>query len=300
MKYKLSKLSLDSSATLSPFSLDDVEAFRPISAPVYLLMSKNSKYVSIKGPLDFFSPKDISKLSAVKESLFVGEFYNRVKPYKDAAQKIKNLLNWTDPNEQKSFLEITPYEQSNELIQIIGKLWSEKKDNDNKPILAVESYFAAILGADVCEPLPGDPLIQAREMDIDRYELGILRSGVFVFFALHLGYMDLPFLSELRRIIFLSTVDLLGITKPIPVPHELEQLRRWVETVVPNAEVTEINTNQFLWSLNRSIQKIKWRLERVKNEIVDRNFEMPTVYGTGGVYENQKDTENDVGEQDVG
>ena len=301
MKFKLSKLSLESHSNLSPFSLDSVEAFRPLTSPVYLLMTKNSKYVSIKAPFDFFSPKDLSKLAAVKDSLFVSKFDDHVKPFKEAAQKIKAISHWTSQTDQKEFLEITPYEQSDQVLNVLGKLWSITHDEDNGiKNLCIESYFAAVLGSEVCEPLPGDPLVQAREADVDRYELALLRSGVFVFFALHLGYLDLHYLSEIRKSIFLDTVNLLGIAKPVSMPHELDQLKRWVDTVISKAEVGCLTSQQLQWSLNRVIQKIKWRLERVRNEIASPEYQMPTVYGDGGLYE--KPSENPIIEEvsDVG
>lgn len=296
MRFNLKKLPLETVDSLRQFTLDSVEPFRPLPAPVYLLMSKNQKFVSIKGPFDFFTPKDLIKLKSA-EKLYFSEFLDRVEPFRAAARKIKATLSWGATG-STGVLEPTSYELSNAVLQILGALWA-KVPGGEEGLIGIESYFAVAFANELCDPLPGDRLMQARESDVDRYELALLRSGVAVFFALHLGYVDLKILNGLRYRIFLENVKLAGLTAIIPFSKELDDLNKWVNVVVHSPEITTISSDQFQWSLNRTTQKLKSRLIRVRSELLSAQAELQTVYGENGILIDPGVTRPTEGEEGV-
>lgn len=288
MRFNLKKLPIETVDSLRQITLESVEPFRPLPAPVYLLMSKNQKFVSIKGPLDFFTPRDLDRLKSV-ETLYFGEFLDRVQPFRDAARKTRSILSWSGPT-GTGVLEPTPYELSDSILRVMGGLWA-KLPGDDPNLIGIESYFAVAFANELCDPLPGDRMMQAREADVDRYELALLRSGVAVFFALHLGYIDLSTLNGLRYRVFVENVKLGGLSALLPFSKELEDLNKWVNVVVHGPEITTISSDQFQWSLNRTTQKLKSRLQRVRQELLQEDYALQSVYGDGGIFLKPEETE---------
>src|SRR5687767_11667820 len=70
-------------ATMAPFAL--------MLAPVYVFMKLNKKFVSVKAPLDFFTPEELERL-APSVILFVPKFVDAVLPFRDAAHQVRALI----------------------------------------------------------------------------------------------------------------------------------------------------------------------------------------------------------------
>jgi hypothetical protein len=274
----------ETSADLETFPTETAEPYRPLPAPVYVLLPKNSKLVSVKGPFDFFTTREIEKMK-IGGSYFYGPIYDRVAPFRLAAREVGTMLGWSSPT-ATNVLEPAPYEISDAILRKLGTLWapirSTEGDAAETPI-GIESYFAVAFSNELCEPIPGDRIELARERDPDLYEIALLRSGVFVFLALHLGYIDLKILSALRIRFFNELINVTGIGNTVPLSMELTELKRWTEHLIHSPAVHLISSEQFQYSISRVTQKIRSRLARVRKELCDPKAELAHTYDQGGL-----------------
>src|SRR4051794_31443428 len=77
-----------------------IEPFALMLAPVYVFMRRNEKFVSVKAPLDFFTPEELEKLRPF-QSFFMTEFVDTALPFRQAARRVRAVLSW-DPGSQGS------------------------------------------------------------------------------------------------------------------------------------------------------------------------------------------------------
>lgn len=286
MEFRTRKLPKSKAAELSSFSIDTAVPYRPLPAPVYILLQRNEKLISVKGPFDFFTARDLERLK-LGGSFFYGPIYSRVMPFHAVANDVRKMLGWNAPN-ATNVLEPAPYELSDAVLRKLGSIWaplSTMNGADRDGPIAIESYFAVAFANELCEPIPGEWLELARENDPDHYELSLLRAGVFVFLALHLGYMDLKALSAYRIRFFHEAVRVFGSggSESAPLSLELAELKRWTETLIHSPEVLTISSDQFEHSASRSAQKLKTRLARVRKDLVDPSSELAHTYDDGGL-----------------
>jgi len=300
MEFRTRKLPKAKAAELTSFSIESAEPYRPLPAPVYLLLPRNEKLVSVKGPFDFFTSRDLERLKSGGHFYF-GPIYSRVEPFHAVARDIQKMLGWNAPN-ATNVLEPAPYEISDAVLRKLGTIWaplSTMNGGDHDGPVAIESYFAVAFANFLCEPIPGNWLEMAREKDPDFYELSLLRSGVFVFLALHLGYLDLKMLSAYRIRFFHEAIQIFGSggANSVPLSLELAELKRWTENLIHSPEVLTISSDQFDHSISRVTQKLKSRLMRVRRELVDPAAELAHTYDDGGLGNHRPEGE---GEDDHG
>jgi hypothetical protein len=298
MEFQTRKLPKTKAAELSSFPIETAEPYRPLPAPVYILLSRNEKLLSLKGPFDFFTARDLERLKK-GGALFYGPIYSRVAPFEAVARDVRKILGWNVPN-ATNVLEPTPYEISDAVLRRLGAVWapvSTMNGADRDGPIGIESYFAVAFANELCEPIPGNWLEHAREKDPDYYELSLLRSGVFVFLALHLGYLDLRMLNAFRLRFFHEAVHVFGSggAESAPLSLELAELKKWTETLIHTPEVTTISSDQFDHSIGRVTQKLKSRLLRVRKELTDPEAPFVHTYDDGGLG-NQRPEEDDENE----
>jgi hypothetical protein len=299
MEFRTRKLPKAKAAELSSFPIETAEPYRPLPAPIYLLLSKNDKLVSVKGPFDFFTARDLEKLK-VGGAYYYGPIYRRVQPFQAIARDIQKILGWNAPN-ATTVLEPAPFEISDAVLRKLGSVWaplSTINGADRDGPLAIESYFAVAFANELCEPIPGDWLELAREKDPDTYELALLRSGVFVFLALHLGYLDLKMLNSYRKRFFNEAIQIFGSggADSVPLSLELAELKRWTESLIHSPEVHTISSDQFDHSISRVTQKLKARLARIRKELADPGAIFVHTYDEDGLGSLRPDDE----EEEVG
>ncbi len=299
MEFRTRKLPKAKAAELSSFLVDSAVPYRPLPAPVYILLPRNEKLVSVKGPFDFFTARDIERLKH-GGSFYYGPIYSRVQPFQAVARDIRKMLGWNVPN-ATDVLEPSPYEISDAVLRKLGAIWapmSTVNGADRDGPVGIESYFAVAFANELCEPIPGSWLELAREKDPDFYELSLLRAGVFVFLALHLGYLDLNLLSAYRIRFFHEATQIFGSggADAVPLSFELAELKRWTETLIHSPEVLTISSDQFEHSIARVTQKLKSRLRRVRRELADPAAIFAHTYDDGGLGNHRPDD----GEEDHG
>jgi hypothetical protein len=287
----------ETSAELEAFKAETAEPYRPLPAPVYVLLSRNSKLLAVKGPFDFFTPRDLEKMKAAGQ-YFYGPILGRVEPFIEAARDVGTMLGWSSPT-ATTVLEPAPYEISDAVLRKLGTLWAPVRSAEGdaaETAIGIESYFAVAFANELCEPIPGDRIEMARERDPDLYDIALLRSGVFVFLALHLGYLDLKMLSALRFRFFNELINVTGLGNFIPLSMELSELKRWTENLIHSPDVHLISSDQFKYSISRVTQKLRSRLKRVRTELCDPNGELAHTYDQGGLGTFREDDDEKEGD----
>ena len=283
MQFKARKLPKSRAAGLTSFSTDQAEPFKPLHAPIYVLLSKNEKLVPLKAPLDFLDAKEIEKLEAGGDYFF-GPVHSRVKPFLAAADEIKKTIAWSGAS-TTGVLEPAPYEISDSILRKLAALWAPLNDG----AIAIETYFAVTFTNALCDALPAFEVEGIRDADPDTYELTVLRSGLFVFLAIHLGHSDLKVLNQLRLRFFNESFGDLNPSESAPnsvcISLELHELKRWVEGFVSSPETHLLSSEQFSNSPSRVAQKLESRLHRLRSELLDSGAALASTSGEDGLGE---------------
>lgn len=299
MQFKLRKLPKTKVASLESFPLETAEPYRPLPAPIYVLLTRNEKLVSVRGPFDFLTPRDLVKMKA-GGAYYYGPILGRVEPFLVAAREVRRMLGWSQPNATR-VLEPAPFEISDAILRKLSSLWGNVpgKSSSNESVIGIESYFAVAFTNELCDPIPADRLETAREKDPDLYETALLRAGVFVFLALHLGHMDLKLLNEFRFRFFSELIQVTGMSDFVPISSELSELKKWTENLIPSPEIFLISSDQFQHSISRVSQKLRSRLLRVRTQLIDRDAVMANTHDDGGLGSSRPDDDesevDDVG-----
>ncbi|MEK6578138.1 MAG: hypothetical protein AABZ55_02830 [Bdellovibrionota bacterium] len=272
MDFSKRKLPKEAAETLRRFSVSIVKPYALMMSPVYVYLRRNLKFLSVKGPLDFFTEKEVDKIRPY-EIVFLPPFVDRVLPFAQAGRHVKVLLSWVP--KKKGALPPAPFELSDSILKIIGPLWS-KGSNE---IPHVEPFFVTAFVNELCHPIPGPQMLEVRERDTVLFETGILRSSWAVFLALHLGLNDLEFLDLLRIRVFTETSLNMSGSKG---HSEVDQLIRVCNETLQDPFVSQLSSMVLDVRQDRISQKISGRLNRVKNELTKARNLNATIFGEGG------------------
>lgn len=293
------------------FSIDRAERFKPIAAselapysllpvPIYLMMARNAKFLCIKRAFDFFSETELTKLEKSKNIYYL-DFIEDSERVLEIARKIKSELSWMTPKESKA-LEPAPYELSHRILLELSKIWRVRnpKEPIEKQTLEFELFYAVILSNEVCKPLPVERLVEARDRDFEKYELGLLRSGLSVFLAMHVGLLDLPMLSAIRERVFLETVQLNALTARANFTPEIAELVTWVREIVNSSGILEVRSDVVEHSVQRFSYKIRSRLLRMKKEDFHSKLKLRKVSGGDGFLSESEGASGDTEDSSKG
>lgn len=273
MDFRQRKLPKEAAINLRISPIASVKPYAMMIAPVYVFMRVNEKFISVKGPLDFFTPEELERLKSF-ETFFLPEFVDAALPFRQVARSVKRLVGWEPEFKGESVLPPAPYEVSDAVLRMIGPLWGAG--------LVIEPFFATVFANELCELLPPEKLRFARDKDVLGYERAVLRSGWAVFLALHLGYCDLPFLNHLQQQVFDSSftgVDIPSIGRAADVDELLELV--WASMITDPAHA--VKGDIFTKNPSRSAQKVARRLERVLGDaMIPAAQPVPTIFGERG------------------
>jgi hypothetical protein len=195
MTFEDKKLGLESIEDLFQCGINTVEPYALMLAPVYVFMKLNEKLVSVKAPLDFFTPDELKHLSRY-ETFYIPKSVQSGSRFQTAAKIIRNLL--TVKSDDTNFSPAT-YEISNEVMIALFSLWG--KD------LRVDPFFCAVFADELCGAFNPEKMVEARETAVVRHDAGILLSSVLTFILLHLGYFDYSALCKIRVMAYEAIVD---------------------------------------------------------------------------------------------
>jgi hypothetical protein len=195
MSFEDKKLGVESIQDLLQCGISTVEPYALMLTPVYVFMKLNDKLVSVKAPLDFFTPEELKHLSRY-ETFYMPKSVQLGSRFQTAAKVIRNLIT---PAEGAHKYSPATFEVSNEVLLAVVALWG--KD------LRVDPFFCAVFADELCGAIKPEKMLEARETAVVRHESGILISSVLTFILLHLGYFDLIKLAEIRFTAYEETVD---------------------------------------------------------------------------------------------
>jgi hypothetical protein len=294
MRIRETRLPLSQVASLQELSIQSVESFRPLMVPVYLLLEKNQKLISIKAPFDFFTPEEFNKFGN-HNKLYLSPFVEDVTPFVEAAFEIRQALEWSETGATGA-LGPTSYEISDSVLRILAKLWAEKPwvasdlqvaedPNSKSKHIGIESFFLAAFANRFCDPLPAEWIQEAHASDVELYEQALLKSGAMIFFALHLGYLDFAVLNRIYRYVFAKATGIVGDGGPVFISKELQELQGWIDTIITTSDIQVISSDLFLVGKNRASQKLQSRLFRIRHELMNPESKAPSVYGEKGIYD---------------
>lgn len=275
MDFSSRKLPLQVAETMRLCPVDSVHSFAPMLAPVYVFLRLNAKFVSVKSPLDFFTPDELERYRPM-ESFFMPPQIGAALPFVEAGRKIQTLLNWVPkPIKNLEALPPSPYELSDAILQYIGPLWG--------PQLYVEPFFMSALATELLPLIPEKDLLEARDTRIELYEMAMLRAGCAVFFALMNGIHHLQYLERIRNEIFCQTAQLNRVAHSRFLPQDLETMEL-ASLLVPDAQgkAIQISDLQALRS-KKAAMKILGRLERVTGEpLISQDQPSVSIFGPEG------------------
>ena len=189
------KLAVETIEDLLQCGINTVEPYALMLAPVYVFMKLNDKLVSVKAPLDFFTPEELNHLSRY-EVFYIPKSVQQGSRFQTSAKLLRNLLK-AERSEEK--LSPAVYEVSNEVLLAMASLWGSE--------LRVEPFYSAVFADELCGSLPPDNILVARETAVVRHEMGILLTGVLTFVLLQLGWLDLDRLTQIRLDVYQAIVE---------------------------------------------------------------------------------------------
>ncbi len=282
MEFSRKKLPKEDLSQLYRVRIETIQPFALMISPAYLYFKANEKFVSVKGPLDFFTPPEISRLKKFKYFYFPS-FVASILPFREAGQKVQALLSCSDAivesTSENPFpaIRLAPpsYEVADCVLKILGPLWWEYPNQG----AGIEPYLVTIFVNELCQLLPEGQLLLGREKDVEKLDHALFRSSWVVFLALHLGYCDLNFLNDLRlRILSVNMND----TAPVRYWNELDELISLSYDSLKNTRVRLIHANFFSDRSEKIAQKLEARLARVLSHFMSKGSQPPSIFGKRG------------------
>lgn len=269
MEFARRKLPREEATQLKSFPISDVEPYRLMLAPVYVFMRRNEKFVSVKAPLDFFTSEELERMKSF-ELFYHPPFADSLVAFTRTGRRIRAVLSQQDPP--------PPYEVSDQVIRALGPLWGVEADQ-----LTLEPFFAVAVVLELCDPLPKELLLQARERDVELFERGVFLSGLSVFAALHLGYCDLVYLNRLFEGAFRATLNApIGSEHPLAAGSEGARILQLARSLYGEAGAKDLREGMLRSRPDSFAQKFLARLQRVKDKLVDRTAPVVSIFGSKG------------------
>lgn len=282
MEFTRRKLPRSEAGKLKRSSIDSIKPFALLLTQVYVFMKRNSKFLAVKGPLDFFTQEELEKMRPFG-TLFLPDFVQVALPFRDAAKSVRLTLSWrprlahaaSEEGYPEMPLPPAPYEISDAVLKIIGPLWGAGG--------VIEPYFVTVFSHEVCDALPPVWMKRMREVDHLRFEDALFVSSWAVFLALHLGRCDLGYLSRFRAQIFADVFPDVPSEMPLgEMDAESRDLMQVARDTFRDPTV-ELRTDYFEGREERVAQMIAGRFRRVMGEFVRKDRLAPTVHGEKGL-----------------
>lgn len=244
MLFEAKKLEVESADELLQCSISTVKPYALMLAPVYVFMKRNEKFVSVKGPLDFFTPEELAAFASYG-SFHLPKTVAELTAFQTAAKLVREML-----KEAAAPFPPAPFELSDEMIKVVAPVWGKN--------IEISPFCAAIFSDELCGPLESQELLYGRDTAIVRHDLGLLLSGLLIFILVHSGAYDLEQLRKIRSETYSRTIRGEDWAGPF---YEWESMNRdlirWFELRV-NLNETEIRKFRSEWCF-----KLLGRLKRV-------------------------------------
>lgn len=263
MLFDEKKIDVVSIEDLMQCPISSVDPYSLMLAPIYVLMKKNEKLVSVKAPLDFFTPGELENLR-VYQRFYIPKFIQSVSRFQTAAKIVRSLMSVDSKD-----LPPAPYELSREVMKVMGSLWG--KD------YRVEPFFASVFADELCGSLEPEKMLKAREATVVRHDLGLLLSGAIVFVLLQLGWFDFEFLKEIRKQTYERTTEGEEWKSPQNTWESINKdLVHLIESQIP-LDPDSLAVLDSEWA-----KKILARVRRLEKIPSFKKYESLTIYGPEG------------------
>jgi len=192
MLFDSKKLEIDSAEELFQCRINTVKPYALMLGPVYVFMKRNEKFVSIKSPLDFFTPEELASFQRF-EAFYLPKAVSEVSGYQTAAKLVREIIKASETG-----FPPAPFEVSDEVIKVIAPAWGKSVE--------ISPFCAAIFTDEFCGSLSPEDLNYGREFAVVRHDLGLLLSGFLIFALIHLGWFDLEQLKKIRTETYSRTI----------------------------------------------------------------------------------------------
>lgn len=281
MEFAHRKLNRSEEDQLMRMPVKAIGAYQPVFYPIYVFLRRNQKFVSVKAPLDYFTPESLKKFEEV-EQFFVPKFVHTLEPFFSAARRLRKLLTKnTEPIHFETRNEVglskvkmgrAHYEIADQCFEIIASLWGDRA--------RVEPFFAAALSWELCQSAPPELLDRARNQSISSLDQCVLFSGWSVWIALHMGFCDWRFINQLRNQAILHAMD-----PSIQLNGALGEIVALSHATLPPKKLLSLRSLIFSERKERAAQMIAKRLDRYQDGNPDVGLSSPSIYGQGGICE---------------
>lgn len=266
MVFDEKKLAVESIEGLLQCRVDTVEPFTLMLAPVYVFMKLNDKLVSVKAPLDFFIPDELDRLKRY-EIFFIPKFLQSASRFQTSAKIVRCLI---EQSHRENILDPAPFELANEILTSVASLWGR----DSR----VESFFSAVFADELCGAFDPKIMLQAREQAVVRHDAGILLAGLVTFVLVHSGYNNLLVIQNIRRQVYLETVDR---NEKWDYPHsEWEIIARDLKDLLTRQDYLDPACLGLITS--EWARKLLSRLKRIQSIPSTKNYESLSIRSEGG------------------
>jgi hypothetical protein len=275
MDFSHRKLPLSQAPSLKQSPISEVKPYELTLAPVYVFLKRNERFVAVKAPMDFFLPEELERLQPLV-TVFIPKFVDEAMPFQTAARRVKALLEWTPVLEDEIQLPPPPYALSDAILRVVGPLWSAPAK--------IEPYFVSVFVNELCQPIPPELLKATRDQSVEILDRAIFRSSLAVFLALHLGYVDLSYLSWLREHAFREVAS--GINHrhaSVETSSEIAELLSVVSLAVSGSDTRVIDGIGLGRLEGRVAQRLDSRIQRIIRDMVNPAKKAPTIVGPGGL-----------------
>ena len=166
MNFSQRKLPKSAAPVMRECPIRSVQPYAPMISPVYVFLKMNEKFISVKAPLDFFTPAELERLESF-ETFYLPEFVEQAIPFRNSARTVRALLSW-QPRERNADPP-APYEISDAVLRVTGVLWGNG--------VVVEPFFVGVFANELCEPIAPETLERVRDRDIQTYERSVFVSS---------------------------------------------------------------------------------------------------------------------------
>jgi len=245
--------------------IHSVQPYVPLPAPLYVLMNSNEKFLAIKGPLDFLTPAEITRLRSF-DVFFYPPFISKALPFRSVARSVSHLMEGSRSGEG---IRPSPFELSDAFLRMTASLWSEHS--------TVDPFFITVFAGELCGALPSDRAVRARELNTERYDQAVLKSSWAVWQALHLGYLDREWLTHFRDAVF----GAVGVGEVYSGPGVDAD---WLGVLL-HQELELVPCSLLQLSVGMVRQKLESRALRLESELICEGQSSPSIRGSKGLQE---------------
>ncbi|NDG85974.1 MAG: hypothetical protein EBX52_13175 [Proteobacteria bacterium] len=192
MLFDSKKLEINSAEGLLQCRINTVKPYALMLGPVYVFMKRNERFVSIKAPLDFFTPQELASFERF-EMFHLPKAVAEVSGYQTAGKLVREII-----KASRIAVPPPPFEVSDEIAKVISPVWGK--------IVEMSPFCATIFTDELCGPLAPSELMFGRDTAVTRHDLGLLLSGFLVFALVHLGWFDLDLVRTIRAETYSRTI----------------------------------------------------------------------------------------------